>query len=425
MVALVLMGSFFVLLLMGVPVAICLGLSSVITHFAMGLSLNPIAINYFAQSSVVALLAIPFFILSGNIMAQAGISTKLINFTKSLVGHLRGGIGIASVMTAAFFAAMSGSGPATVAALGLILIPAMVDSGYKPASATGLMATSGSIGIIIPPSINFVLYGSITGVSIGKLFMGGIIPGIIMAIFLIGAMLLSNRKTKFETLPKATFKEIVLSFKDAIWGFLMPAIILGGIYGGVFTPTEAAAVAAVYGLIVGIFIYKTVKIKELYKILVDSASQTAVVMFIVASSSLFGYIITVSGIAKAAAASLISVSAGNPIVFLLIVNVMLLIAGMFLDGNASLYIFTPILFPVAMSLGIDPIAFGVIMIMNQAIGLSTPPVGVTLYVACGISGESIKSVSIAIMPYIIASIIALMIVTYVPIVSTFLPSLMR
>lgn len=425
MAALVLMGSFFILLLLGVPVAICLGLSSVITHLATGLSLNPIAINYFAQSSVVALLAIPFFILSGNVMAQAGISTKLINFTKSLVGHLRGGIGITSVVTAAFFAAMSGSGPATVAALGLILIPAMVDSGYKPASATGLMATSGSIGIIIPPSINFVLFGSITGVSIGKLFMGGIIPGIIMATFLIGAMLISNRNTEFKTVPKATFKEIAVSFKDAFWGFLMPAIILGGIYGGIFTPTEAAAVAAVYGLIVGVFIYKTVKIKQLYKILVDSASQTAVVMFIVASSSLFGYIITVSGIAKTAAASLISISAGNPIIFLLIVNIMLLIAGMFLDGNASLYIFTPILFPVAMSLGIDPIAFGVIMIMNQAIGLSTPPVGVTLYVACGISGESIKNVSIAIMPYIIASILALLIVTYVPIVSTFLPSLMK
>lgn len=420
----VLMTTFFVLLLINVPIAVCLGLSGVFTYLTLGMSFNSIPVNFYAASNKFVLLAIPFFILGGNIMEKAGISGKLIDLAQAFVGHIRGGLAIVCVMVACFFAAISGSGPATVAALGMILIPAMVDVGYSPASSSALMATSGAIGVIIPPSISFVLYGSITGVSIGKLFMGGIIPGLIMGTALVLVMMLVSRKLTLKTLPKANVKKRAIAFKDAVWALMMPVIILGGIYGGIFTPTEAAAVASVYGLLVGVFIYKTVGIKEAYKIFIDSASQTAVVMFIVASSSIFGYMITVEGIAKAATDLLTAVSAGNSIIFLLIVNVILLIAGCFLDGNSSFYIFTPILYPVAMSLGIDPVAFGVMMVMNLAIGMVTPPVGINLYVACGVGGVSIKEISKAVLPFAIASIITLIIVTYFPQVSTFLPNLM-
>lgn len=331
---------------------------------------------------------------------------------------------MACVIVACFFAAISGSGPATVAALGMILIPAMVDNGYPVESSSALMATAGAIGVIIPPSISFVLYGSITGVSIGKLFMAGVIPGILMGMSLALAMRFTSRKLNLKAFPKATTKEKAIAFKEAIWALMMPVIILGGIYGGVFTPTEAAAVASVYGILVGAFVYKTIKLKELYKIFVDSVSQTAVVMFIVACSSIFSYLITVEGIAKASVDFLKAVSGGSSIIFLIIVNIVLLIAGCFLDGNSSFYIFTPILFPVAMSLGIDPVAFGVMMVMNLAIGMVTPPVGVNLYVACGISRITMKDISKAVVPFVIASIITLLLITYIPQICTFLPNLL-
>lgn len=420
----ILLISFFVLLLMNVPIAVCLGLSSVITYLMGGLSFNSIPVNYYAANNKFVLLAIPFFILGGNIMDKAGISSKLINFAKSLVGHIRGGMALACVIVACFFAAISGSGPATVAALGMILIPAMVDNGYPVESSSALMATAGAIGVIIPPSISFVLYGSITGVSIGKLFMAGVIPGILMGMSLALAMRFTSRKLNLKAFPKATTKEKAIAFKEAIWALMMPVIILGGIYGGVFTPTEAAAVASVYGILVGAFVYKTIKLKELYKIFVDSVSQTAVVMFIVACSSIFSYLITVEGIAKASVDFLKAVSGGSSIIFLIIVNIVLLIAGCFLDGNSSFYIFTPILFPVAMSLGIDPVAFGVMMVMNLAIGMVTPPVGVNLYVACGISRITMKDISKAVVPFVIASIITLLLITYIPQICTFLPNLL-
>ena len=276
--ALILIGSFVVLLLLNVPIAVCLGMSSIFTFIATGMSFNAIPIQYFGANCKFVLLAIPFFILAGNIMEKAQISTKLIDFAKAFVGHRRGGMASVCVIVACFFAAISGSGPATVAALGMIIIPAMVDNGYAPNSSSALMATAGAIGVIIPPSISFVLYGSITNISIGELFMAGVIPGIMMGISLVIAMRFSSRKRELKVMPKATAHERWLAFKDAIWALLMPVIILGGIYGGIFTPTEAAAVACVYGLVVGIFVYKTVRIKEFYRILIDSTKQTAVVM---------------------------------------------------------------------------------------------------------------------------------------------------
>ena len=422
--AAVLLTTFFVLVICNVPIAACLGISSFVTLWVSGMSMNMIAINYFTAGNKFVLLAIPFFILAGNIMEKAQISTKLISFAQSLVGHVRGGLAIVCVAVSCFFAAISGSGPATVAALGMIIIPAMIHSGYKPASASALMATGGAIGSIIPPSITFVLYGSITGVSIGKLFMAGVIPGLLVGLFLVIAMTIISRKVDLKKLPKASTKERLASFKDAIWGLLMPVIILGGIYGGIFTPTESAAVAAVYGLFVGVFIYRTVKVKELFSIFVDSSRTTAQVMFITANASLFAWVITIQGIAAATSDALISMAAGNVYVFLLIVNVILLIAGCLIDGTSCFFILTPILFPAAMRLGIDPIAFGVVMVVNVAIGQVTPPVGLNLYVACGLGNVSLKEISYSVIPFVGAAFLAALLVTYIPEISLFLPRLL-
>ncbi len=424
MVALILFGSFFLLLFLNIPIALSLGMSSIITLLYEKLPLSMVPSNMYSSTSKFVLLAIPFFIFGGNIMAEGGISERLINFCRSLVGHKRSGMALVCVIVSCFFAAISGSGPATVAALGMIIIPAMVQAGYDKASGTALMSTAGAIGIIIPPSITFVIYGSITGTSVGALFASGIVPGILMGVLLVVAMMWVSRKRELHLLPKATWKERWESFKDAFWGLMMPVIILGGIYGGIFTPTEAAAVSAIYGLFVGLFIYKTITFKDVPRILADSVSQTAVVMFIVGTASLFAWILTVTGLAAQASNVLISVSSGNKYIFLLIVNIILLIAGCFIDANSACYILVPILVPVATALGINPIHLGCIMIVNMAIGMVTPPVGVNLYVGCGIAKISLKEISIAVLPFIVASIAALLLTTYVPIISMFLPNLL-
>ena len=423
MIAGLLLGSFVLLLLCNVPIAVCLGLSGLVVFGVTGMGLSPVPINYYAACNKFVLMAIPFFILAGNVMEKAEISQKLIDMARTLVGHRRNGLAMVCVLVSCFFAAISGSGPATVAALGMIVIPAMISAGYPSSSASALMATSGAIGVIIPPSISFVVYGSITGVSIADLFMAGMIPGIMMGIALVIAMVLVSKRFDLKPLPKSTGRERWVAFKDAIWALLMPVIILGGIYGGIFTPTEAAAVAAVYGLLVGMLIYRTINWKVLYKVLIDSASQTAVVMFIVAACSIFSYVTTVKGIASDATELLQVISGGNKYIFILVVNIMLLIAGCFLDGTCALYLFVPILYPVATALGVDPIAFGVLMVMNLAIGMVTPPVGVNLYVACGISKISVKDIAKAVWPFVIASVTTLFLISYFPIFCTFLPSL--
>lgn len=423
MAGIILFGSFFVLLLLNIPIGISLGISSILTLLAGDMSLAIVPINMYSSTSKFVLLAIPFFILGGNVMEKSGISKRLIDFCRTLVGHKRSGMAMVCVIVACFFAAISGSGPATVAALGMILIPAMTEAGYDKASSTALMSTSGAIGIIIPPSITFVIYGSITGNSVGALFASGIVPGILMGIMLILTMMWISRGRELKLLPKATGKEKWQAFKDAFWGLLMPVIILGGIYGGIFTPTEAAAVSAFYGLIVGLFIYRSIKMADIKEILADSVSQTAVVMFIVGTASLFAWVLTVTGLAASASNLLISVCGGNKYLFLLIINVILLIAGCFLDANSASYILVPILYPVATALGIDGVHLGCIMVMNLAIGLVTPPVGVNLYVGCGIAKISLKEISVAVLPFVGASILALLITTYIPAVSMFLPNL--
>ena len=420
MEALVLFVVFAVLLLLGTPIAVCLGVSSILAMLVLGVG-RPVSVVLgtvpqlvSAATSKSVLLAIPFFILGGNIMEKSGISGKLISLAEACVGHLKGGVAMVCVIVACFFAAISGSGPATVAALGLILIPAMVKVGYDAPFAAALMATAGAIGVIIPPSITFVVYGSISDTSIGSLFISGVIPGLLMGAALIIITLWLGRKSELKRLPKATGRQRWIAFKDAFWGLLMPVIILGGIYGGIFTPTEAAAVSAVYGLVIGIFIYKTLKIKQLKKILIDTASTTATVMFITAAATLFAYVLTRARIDVAISSMLTDIAGGNQIIFLLIVNVVLLIAGCFLDSTSALYIFTPLFVPVAQALGMNLIHFGTIMIVNLAIGLVTPPVGVNLYVACGIADTSLKKISVSVIPLLVAALIVLLLVTYVP-----------
>ena len=423
MVAAILFISFAVLLLMGAPIAVCLGTSSVVAMIAQGagrpldtvMSSLPMIVS--ASTSKFVLLAIPFFILAGNIMEKAGISEKLIKLAEACVGHIRGGLAIVCVIVACFFAAISGSGPATVAALGVIIVPAMIKSGYKPAFSAALMAAAGAIGVIMPPSITFVVYGSIADTSIGDLFIAGLVPGLLMGFALMVVALLVGRKSDLKTLPKASRKERWLAFKDAFWGLMMPVIILGGIYGGIFTPTEAAAVSVVYGLFVGIFIYKKIRLKEFYALLLDTTSTTATVMFITAAASLFAYVLTRARLDVAISSALQNATGGNVIVFFIIVNIILLIAGCFLDSTSALYIFTPLFVPVAQALGVNLIHLGVVMIVNLAIGLFTPPVGVNLYVACGVGNVNLKQISKAVVSLIIAALIVLLLVTYIPKIS--------
>lgn len=413
-----LISIFLILLISGVPVALCLGLSSLATIIGMGLPPMTLAINAQAALSKAVLLAIPFFILGGNIMERSGISAKLIDLASALVGHIKGGLIMVCVLVACFFAAISGSGPATVAALGTIIIPAMVSCGYNKEYATGLTATAGGIGLIIPPSISYVVIAPLAGISTGDLFLAGVFPGLVMGISLIIAGVVLNRRNKDITvLPKCSWKQRAAAFKDAIWGLLMPVIILGGIYGGIFTATEAAAVSAVYGLIVGTCVYRSMRFSDLMDVFIVSAKQTAVVMLIIMCANLFAYALTVTGVCTVASGFMLQFVGNSKVLFLLIVNIIFLIAGMLIDGNSAYYIFVPILLPVASALGVDPIHLCVIMVMNIAIGLITPPVGANLYTACGITGLSFSRVSKACVPFLIASLIALALVTYIPQIS--------
>lgn len=428
MISAILFVSFFIFLILGVPIAMCLGLSSICAILFSGTSLTIVATNMYSGISKFLLLAIPFFVLSGNIMAKAGISKRLIKFVDTCIGHKRGGIAIVCVIVACFFGAISGSGPATVAALGAVLIPAMIASGFSAPFSTALMATASSIAIVIPPSIAFVVYASITGVSIQDMFSAGIVPGILMGVALVIVVMWEARRNNIQiTKEKASWVERWTAFKDAFWGFLMPIIILGGIYGGIFTPTEAAAVSVVYGLFVGMVIYKEVSWRDLIDILIDSAKTTGGIMIIVASASLFSFVCTKFGIADAASA-LLGTVAVNQFVFLLICNIIFLIAGCFIDANSAMYIFIPIMVPVCKALGYDVVAFGVMATVNLAIGQVTPPVGVNLFVAIGVKIKngvkvSLQQISKAVVPQIIASVVVLLVITYIPQISVTLPKL--
>ncbi|WP_156857910.1 TRAP transporter large permease [Oceanobacillus sp. AG] len=449
MTALLLFGIFGLLIFLRVPIGISLGVSSLtvllITVGTNGLDL--VANIMYTSIAKFTLLAIPFFILAGVIMEHAGISRRLMNLAQTLVGHYKSGIVLITVLVAVFFAAISGSGPATVAAIGGILIPALAKSGFKKESGAALVASAGSMGIILPPSIAFIVFAVVAGdqipISIGRLFIAGIVPGLLIAIALVIAMLyvrwrqdVRESKKKVNnpseladgeiaiTKERASIKEMAKALLDALWGLLVPIIILGGIYSGYFTPTEAAVVAVFYGLFVGVFIYRELNWKKLYQIFVDASLQTAVVMLIVSTASLFAYIITTEQIARDVSNLLIGLTE-NPIIILLIINIILLIAGMFIDAISAFYIFVPILLPVILFLEVDPTVFGVFMTVNLAIGLFTPPVGLNLFVASGISNLSLVQISKGVAPFVVAAVIILMLITYIPAISTFLPDLLN
>ena len=411
------------LLICGAPIAVCLGMSSVAAMLVQGAGKPIVAVMSVlpricsASSSKFVLLAIPFFIISGNVMEKAGISGRLINLAEKCLGHIKGGMAMVCIVVSCFFAAISGSGPATVAALGLIMIPALVKAGYPAAFSCALMAAGGAIGVVIPPSITFVVYGSIADASITSLFKAGMVPGLLMGAGLIITALVIGRKCDLKVSPKASGAERLAAFKDAVPGLLMPVIILGGIYGGIFTPTEAAAVSVFYGLFVGFVIYKDLNLNKLSDIMVDSCSTTATVMFITMGASLFAYVITRARLDEAIENVMLNVTGGSVVIFFIIVNIVLLIAGCFLDSTSALYIFTPLFAPVALQLGIDPIHLGVVMIVNLAIGLFTPPVGVNLYVACGIGKISLEDISKGIIPCLVAMLIILLLITYIPAIS--------
>lgn len=415
--------SFFVMVFLNVPIAVSLGLSSLIGLLVSGYDFSMFPSVMYSSVGKFALLAIPFFILAGVIMEYAGISKRLIRFAQVCVGHTKSGMLLVTVIVACFFAAISGSGPATVAALGTILIPAMTEAGYEKGVSTALMSASGAIGIVIPPSIAFVVYASVADVSVGKLFAGGIIPGILMGMaYVFAAKWASRGNTHIIPQPKASAHQRWVAFKDAIWGLLMPVIILGGIYGGIFTPTEAAGVAVIYGLIVGLFVYREIKLSKLFRLFVDAAVSSATVMYIVASASVFAWLLTTSHVASDISSAILAVS-GNKYVILLLINIIFLIAGCFLDANSAFYIMIPIMIPIMKAMNIDPVHFGVFVTVNMAIGLVTPPVGINLYVGCRIADLPVAVICRRIVPFVVAGIVVLLAITYIPQIVMFLPDM--
>ncbi|WP_088104457.1 TRAP transporter large permease [Halalkalibacter urbisdiaboli] len=421
MAAAVLFGSFTLFLLLSVPIGIALGFATLVTILYSG----SLPLDFLAQGLVTSvdsfpLMAVPFFILAGEIMGKGGISERLFKVANTIVGNKTGGFAIATILTCMFFAAISGSGPATVAAIGGIMIPAMVRQGYDKKFATAVVCAAGSLGVIIPPSIPMVIYGVVGSTSIGNLFIAGIIPGILVAIgLIIWTYFYSKKKGYRGQSEKSTFMDFLRATWEAKWALLVPIIILGGIYGGIFTPTEAAVIAVVYGLVAGLVLYRELHIKDLPKVFIDSALTTATVLIIVGTATAFGRLLTIEQIPGQVANAMLSIS-DNKFVIILLITLLLLIVGCFMDTLAAIIILTPILLPIAINLGFDPIHFGIVMVVNLAIGFITPPLGVNLFVGSGISGLSIESLSRAIMPFFVAMVITLLFITYIPQISLLL-----
>lgn len=411
--------SAIILLMIGVPIGITIGASSLL-YIIMGGIQQLIAIQkLFAGINAVALLAIPFFVLAGDLMNTGGIAKRLVRLANASIGNMTGGLAVVTILGCMFFAAISGSGVATAAALGAIMIPAMVENGYDRVFASSIVASASPIGVIIPPSISFVVYGVLTGTSIADLYLAGIPAGIIVGLSLIIVSYFICKKRGYkgalqtEMSKQAKNKELWLAFKDSIWALGTPIILIGGVFGGIFTPTESAVVAVVYAIIVGLFIYKDMKLKDLPIVILGSAKTAAKIMFIIANASLFAYVLTYEKIPQMVVKGLLGITT-NEILLILIINIILLIAGTFMETSAILIIMVPLLMPVLSQIGMDLTHFGIIITVNTAIGLLTPPFGVCLFTSASVGKVPVEVLSKKIMPFLIAMIIALMIITYIP-----------
>jgi len=420
----VLFVMLFAFMVLGMPVAVALGLSSLLTilFFAQD-SLASLSLKLFETSEAFTLLAIPFFILGGTFMTTGGVAKRMIRFANACIGHLRGGLAMASVLACMLFAAVSGSSPATVVAVGSIVIAGMVKAGYPKTFAAGVICNAGTLGILIPPSIVMVVYGAATETSVGKLFMAGVIPGLLLGCMLMAAIWVRARSLNLAPQPRAPFGDILKAGRDSLWGLMLIVIILGGIYGGIFTPTEAAAVAAVYAFVIAVFVYRDIGLKQVPHALLDAGKVTVMLMFIIANALLFAHVLTTERIPQAIAEVIVNWGMA-PWQFLIVVNILLLVAGMFMEPTGVILIMAPILFPIATQLGIDPVHLGIIMVVNLEIGMITPPIGLNLFVTAGITGMSITKVVRAALPWTLVLLVFLVIITYVPQISLWLPRMM-
>lgn len=420
----VLIGLFLLLTAMGVPVAFSLCLSAAtLLFFYMDRPLVMVSQMMFSGIDSFSFMAVPFFMLAGAFMSAGGVTSRLVSFSQALVGAFTGGLAQTVSVAGMFFAAISGSSAATTAALGSTMIGELEKKGYNRDWATGIVASSGTVGIVIPPSITMVVYGAIADTSIGDLFVGGFIPGIMMGMSMMAVSWYLARKEGLAAEGTFSFGAVLTSFKDSFFALLTPVIIIGGIYGGIFTPTEAAAVAAVYGIFVGLFIYKELKLRDFPQIIFQAVIGTTVIMFLVGAATVFGWLITNLQIPHQVAAFVVSVTS-SPLLFLFAMNILLLIAGTMVNASAAVVILTPIFLPVARTLGIDPLFFGVLMVVNLAIGCITPPVGLDLFVASAISKVPIERVMKACLPYLWALLATLAVLTVFPWFITVLPSLL-
>ena len=427
--AAIIFGLLLVLMLTGMPISISLGLTVLTFLFTMtDVPINAVALKLFTGIEKFEIMAIPFFILAGNFMTHGGVARRMINFATSMVGHWHGGLGLAGVMACALFAAVSGSSPATVVAIGSIILPAMVAQGFPRNFGAGIITTSGALGILIPPSIVMVMYcvattGHPQAASIGQMFIAGVVPGLMLAFLLGFTTWYRARKYGFPRLPKASAAQRISALRESFWGLLLIVVVMGGIYSGVFTPTEAAAMAAVYAFIVAVFVYKDMPLSRVPKVLLDSASMSAMLLYIITNAVLFSFLMTSEQIPQAMAAWIMDQNMGVW-VFLLVVNILLLAAGNFMEPSSIVLILAPILFPVAMKLGIDPVHFGILIVVNMEVGMCHPPVGLNLYVASGITKMGITELTVAVWPWLLTMLLFLGAVTYIPAITLWFPRLL-
>jgi C4-dicarboxylate transporter DctM subunit len=409
------------LMLTGMPVSISLGLTVLTFLFFMTkVPIESVAMKLFTGIEKFEIMAIPFFILAGNFLTHGGVARRMIRFATAMIGHWHGGLALAGVMACALFAAVSGSSPATVVAIGSIILPALVKQGFPKRFGAGVITTSGALGILIPPSIVMVIYAVATNSSVGALFMAGVIPGLILATMLGAVTWWRARKNNYPRMQKATWAERWKAFRESAWGLFLVVIVMGGIYAGLFTPTEAAAMSAVYAFVVAVFIYRDMPLSEVPKVLLSSANMSAMLLYIITNAVLFSFLMTHENIPQAMAGWIIDHHLGV-VLFLLFVNVLLLLAGNVMEPSSIVLILAPILFPVAMKLGVDPIHFGILIVVNMEVGLCHPPVGLNLYVSSGITKMGITELTVAVLPWLFTMLVFLVLITYVPAISLWLP----